>query len=404
MACQVATAAAFEYNGVPSYEHAASSSADLWSSIHAVSCRQNQEVNDDHEEDRSTTADSEPEDLPQEASKGRWADLADSDEEEPQAPLTKSAENDGKTRRWADVVDSDDENETHRHGSEKVDISDKAERAQQSLPFSSASCTEVPVYAQVDPATPGDIRSNTTNHCVDGSERSQWAEAVAWQTQQTNRRCRVGEHPHHHSETLSNDPAARAYVKGAARNTNRGCTDSARKATGKATGKGASISEARARNFDPQGTTKSGGWNGNACRKGHGKGANAKGQGKNASEKLQCQFTIGIEEDTKFRVVKRIIGQGGENMKNIAQNTDAKLRLRGRGSKFLEGFEQKESTDELMLCVSCQDRSRFDRAKTLVSELLEQIYEHYRLFCAKAGQSQPSLSIRLHEGYREGSR
>jgi len=137
MACQVASAAG--YDSFPSYEHAASSSVDPWSSIHAVSCRQNQEEDDDHDEDRSTTADSEPEDLPEEASKGRWADLADSDEEEPQVPLTKNLENVGKTRRWSDLVDSDDEKEVRRQGAEKLEISDKAQGFQQSLPLSTSS-------------------------------------------------------------------------------------------------------------------------------------------------------------------------------------------------------------------------------------------------------------------------
>merc|ERR1712070_1284043 len=96
--------------------------------------------------------------------------------------------------------------------------------------------------------------------------------------------------------------------------------------------------------------------------------------------KAQCQYIIGIEDDSKFRVVKQIIGPAGSNMKQIAQQTDARLRLRGRGSKFLEGPEQQESTDDLMLCVSCQDKAGFDEAHRLVSELLNDIYGHYKSF------------------------
>jgi len=134
---------------------------------------------------------------------------------------------------------------------------------------------------------------------------------------------------------------------------------------------------------------------GNSASKGRGKGANAK---------LQCQFVIGIEEDNKFRVVKRILGQGGEHMKSIAQKTDTKLRLRGQGSKFLEGWENKESNDDLMLCISSQDRVGFEKAKELISDLLKGIYHSYSSFCMKTGETPPALSIQLHDGYREGSR
>jgi len=122
--------------------------------------------------------------------------------------------------------------------------------------------------------------------------------------------------------------------------------------------------------------------------------------------KLQCQFTVGIEDDSKFRVVKRIIGNGGENMKRIAELSGAKLRLRGRGSKFLEGPEQQESTDGLMLCLSSQDKAGYEHAKELVTELLKNIYHSYDVFCQKPGKMPPakSLGVQLHEGYREGSR
>merc|ERR1719261_1882561 len=89
----------------------------------------------------------------------------------------------------------------------------------------------------------------------------------------------------------------------------------------------------------------------------------SKGLGKGSNEKLQCQFIIGIEEDPKFKVVKRIIGIGGSNMKRIAESTGAKLRLRGRGSGFLEGPRQQESSDELMLCISSQDKVGFENCK-----------------------------------------
>lgn len=140
--------------------------------------------------------------------------------------------------------------------------------------------------------------------------------------------------------------------------------------------------------------------------KAHGKGLVKKGHGKGPIHKkeLQCQFTIGIDEEPKFRVVRRILGTAGANVKSIAESTNAKLRLRGRGSKFLEGPEQQESQDDLMLCISAQDPDGYESAKTQVTDLLQGIYNDYSKFHHKLGNKAGTLQIKLHEGYREGSR
>jgi len=118
--------------------------------------------------------------------------------------------------------------------------------------------------------------------------------------------------------------------------------------------------------------------------------------------KPQCQFFIGIEEDPKFKVTRKIMGPHGQHMKAIAHSTGAKLRLRGHGSGFLEGPEQRESTDELMLCVSAPDWENYSMAVQKVTELLEGIYEQYRESHPRKGADE--LGIRLHEGPRPGSR
>jgi hypothetical protein len=120
--------------------------------------------------------------------------------------------------------------------------------------------------------------------------------------------------------------------------------------------------------------------------------------------KPQCQFFIGIEEDPKFKVTKKVLGHHGQHMKAIAARSGAKLRLRGRGSGFLEGVEQQESVDELMLCVSAPDAAGYAEAVRLLYELLEGVYKEYRAFCRKSGWAVPELEVRLHEGPRPGSR
>lgn len=137
--------------------------------------------------------------------------------------------------------------------------------------------------------------------------------------------------------------------------------------------------------------------------KGKGKGKAAGKSSNHSASKCQCQFIIGIEEESRFRVCRRLLGPAGQHMKDIAQGTGAKLRLRGRGSKFLEGPEQKESADPLMLCVSAPDNPSYEEAKCLISSLLEDIYTQYNDFQRSAGSKPVDLRINLHEGPRPGS-
>lgn len=115
--------------------------------------------------------------------------------------------------------------------------------------------------------------------------------------------------------------------------------------------------------------------------------------------KFTCRFEIGIENDKEFQVARRIIGQKGINMKEIVARTDAKLRLRGRGSGYLEGLSKTESPEPLHLCVSCTTRRGYVEAARLVSELLEKIYSEYRMFCQGRGvgvDANLKVTIREH--------
>ena len=82
--------------------------------------------------------------------------------------------------------------------------------------------------------------------------------------------------------------------------------------------------------------------------------------------KLTCRYFVHIPNLKKFQVSKKIIGQGGVNMKNVLDRCKAKfqeewqsdflkLRLRGVGSGFREGPEQQESNEPLHLCISAKN-------------------------------------------------
>lgn len=113
--------------------------------------------------------------------------------------------------------------------------------------------------------------------------------------------------------------------------------------------------------------------------------------------KFTCRFLIGIENDKDFQVARRIIGSKGTNMKKIVKASDAKLRLRGVGSGYMEGGGQKESTEPLQLCVSCINEEGYNVAVKWVHELLNRVYDEYRKFCSEHGKPIPDLKINLSE-------
>jgi len=140
--------------------------------------------------------------------------------------------------------------------------------------------------------------------------------------------------------------------------------------------------------------------------KGTGKGACKTGKGRKSGgkgEKCQCQFIVGIEEEKSFRVCNKLLGPSGKNMKAIAMATGAKLRLRGRGSKFLEAPDWVESSDPLMLCLSAPDAANYAEAKRQVQVLMEDVYQQFRHFQVAKGWTPSDVFLDVHEGPRKGS-
>ena len=119
--------------------------------------------------------------------------------------------------------------------------------------------------------------------------------------------------------------------------------------------------------------------------------------------KYTCRFEIPIENDKDFQVARRIIGQKGNNMKKIVATSDAKLRLRGKGSGYLEGFYKAESPEPLHLCVSCTTREGFDDAVFQVTQLLESVLEQYAVYCKEKNMHAPQLSVIRRDGAMNGN-
>jgi hypothetical protein len=120
------------------------------------------------------------------------------------------------------------------------------------------------------------------------------------------------------------------------------------------------------------------------------------------AKKYTCRFEIPADLDPEFCVSKRIIGQKGVNMKKIVSSLPcadaAKLRLRGRGSGFLEGPAKQESNEPLHLCVSCRDGDSYSIVIREVTALLEDVYVQYDHWCKERGfqHTLPRIVPRNH--------
>ena len=101
--------------------------------------------------------------------------------------------------------------------------------------------------------------------------------------------------------------------------------------------------------------------------------------------KFTCRYEIQIPNENGFKVAKRIIGYKGMNMKRIIEMCNmqlnisghgVKLRLRGKGSGFIEKPDDKESDEDLHLCVSskfpefrCKEMDSFKMNLPLFGEM-----------------------------------
>lgn len=126
------------------------------------------------------------------------------------------------------------------------------------------------------------------------------------------------------------------------------------------------------------------------------------GGGRDGVGKYTCRFFIGIDNDDQFKIVKRIIGNGGARMKDIVAKSggEAKLRLRGQGSGYEERDTGAESKEPLQLCISCTSQRGYDISVRCTEDLLLVIYRQYDDWCIEKGRPERAPRINMKERHQ----
>mmetsp|Transcript_37772 Transcript_37772/g.70806 ORF Transcript_37772/g.70806 Transcript_37772/m.70806 type:complete len:667 (-) Transcript_37772:193-2193(-) len=117
-----------------------------------------------------------------------------------------------------------------------------------------------------------------------------------------------------------------------------------------------------------------------------------------ANSLIHHQLEVGIADDAEFRVVKRLIGIGGENMKRITSECPGtKVELRGAGTKS-PSHDTGDESGPLVLHIKGHDAAQCARALSLASQLLTDVKKEHEGFLARdvaAGTSQQVVTDQL---------
>jgi len=119
---------------------------------------------------------------------------------------------------------------------------------------------------------------------------------------------------------------------------------------------------------------------------------------KECKRRLWAHIYLDMQEPG-FDLVPKLIGRNGCNMKNIFEQTRAKVRVRGRGSLHFEPASHMEAPTPLMIAVTTEygERCMFRKAIQMTLRLLKAVEHSFTTFCAIRGHQfiGPGYSIGL---------
>jgi len=99
------------------------------------------------------------------------------------------------------------------------------------------------------------------------------------------------------------------------------------------------------------------------------------GQSHRSAPPVHLELEVGLADSPKFRVVRRLLGPGGENMKYIvAECPGTRIQLRGAGTNPWMGSQ----SGPLVFHVKGHDRAQCEAALGIAAELVDHVREEHR--------------------------
>ncbi|KAI1908577.1 hypothetical protein LOZ61_005511 [Ophidiomyces ophidiicola] len=92
------------------------------------------------------------------------------------------------------------------------------------------------------------------------------------------------------------------------------------------------------------------------------------------------RIPIGLDPLPGFNLRAQVVGQGGQYVKHIQQETGCRVQIKGRGSGFKEHGTNQESDEDMYLHVLGPDPNEVQRAKELCEDLLVNVKDQYERF------------------------
>jgi len=120
------------------------------------------------------------------------------------------------------------------------------------------------------------------------------------------------------------------------------------------------------------------------------------GRARRRCHRFTCKFVFvgfDLDEDADFELVPRLIGRGGAHMRAVAEACQGKVRIRGRGSGYMEqqkgGKPPAEAGVPLQIVVSCTERRHLEEGKRRLQTLLQSLSLHFDRYRKMRGTDPP---------------
>ncbi|KKA26642.1 hypothetical protein TD95_002633 [Thielaviopsis punctulata] len=94
----------------------------------------------------------------------------------------------------------------------------------------------------------------------------------------------------------------------------------------------------------------------------------------------EAKISIGLDPLPGFNLRAQVVGQGGQYVKHIQNETGCRVQIKGRGSGYLEHSTNQEADEDMFLHVAGPDASKVDEAKALCEDLVGSVKQQYEDF------------------------